>query len=152
MIEFENRDITTVTHGIVGHGVNCSHGFGSGVAGAIKKRHPIVRKRFMDMPSGAKMLGTTHIIVINDDLTYANLYTQVNYGYDGKKYADLDAVKKCLYDLFMYATTMDITDVYLPQIGCKRGGLDWDTQVFPVINSLAEQFKQLKITICIYEG
>lgn len=151
MLQFITKDITTVDFGVVGHGVNCRHKFRSGVAGAIRDKFPMVYDRYMDMPSGPEMLGSAHVIRITPMLHIANLYTQVDYGYDGKQYADLPSIQRCVETLCEWATQMEIEDVYLPQIGCKRGGLDWDAQVLPVLNMIQEQYPQLTITICIHE-
>ena len=151
MLEYAQCDITTIQSGLIGHGVNCRHAFGSGVAKAILDKWPFVKQRYMEMPSGEKMLGSVHVISINENLDVANMYTQVNYGYDGKQYADVDAISRSVEYICGYARSMGITNIYLPQIGCKRGGLDWDTQVLPVLNRYAELFPELTITICIHE-
>ena len=148
----ENTDITSFDKGVIGHGVNCQHAMGSGVALAISRKWPIVRHAFMQAPKGAEMLGTTHIIRINDDLSIANMYTQVFYGNDGKKYADIKAIEKCVNDLFSYAESMGFCDIFIPQIGSKRGGLDWDTEVFPVINKCVQQRSvTMTLNICQYK-
>ena len=46
------KDITTVEEGVVLHGCNCSGGFGSGVAGAIRKKWPDVYEMFKENGTG----------------------------------------------------------------------------------------------------
>jgi hypothetical protein len=97
---------------------------------------------------GKDALGLTHIIAIADQLWVANCYTQQYYGYDKKQYADMEAVKKTLKDVFCYASNMQVP-VYLPKIGCGRGGLNWEAQVEPIINSLSKEYKQ-PTYVCIW--
>jgi len=152
VIILEDTDITGFENGIIAHGVNCMGAMGSGVALAISKKWPVIRELFLKAPKGQQMLGTTHIIRIDDNLQIANMYTQVYYGNDGAKYASLEAVDKCVNDVLTYAQSMDIANVYFPLIGCLRGGLDWDSEVFPVINKRAEQHNSsLTINICKYK-
>lgn len=152
-INIIQTDITEIESGIIGHGVNCQHAFGSGVAGSIKDKWPIVRERFLSQPRGKQMLGKIDLIPINDVLTVCNMYTQEYYGYDGKQYASLSAVQYTLLTLCFHAQQQGVDNIYIPQIGCKRGGLDWDTEVFPIVNSCAQHFEEeMTINVCIYNG
>lgn len=148
MIEYVNQNVTDVTRGVIAHGVNCQRKMGSGVAKAIRATWPIVYERYMAYDMGKDALGLTHIIAIDEQLWVANCYTQVYYGNDKKKYADLTAVKKTLEDVFCYASNMQVP-VYLPKIGCGRGGLDWEAEVEPCINYLSKEYKQ-RTYVCIW--
>lgn len=149
MIEYINQNVTDVTKGIIAHGVNCQRKMGSGVAKAIRAKWPIVYERYMEYDFSEHALGLTHIIAIDDQLWVANCYTQQYYGYDKKQqYASMDAVKKTLADVFCYASNMQVP-VYLPKIGCGRGGLNWEAQVEPCINALSKEYKQ-PTYVCIW--
>jgi O-acetyl-ADP-ribose deacetylase (regulator of RNase III) len=126
MIEYINDDITKVDHGLVIHGTNCSGGFGSGVAGAIRKKWPIVYKRFVENGKGSHLLGTFDPVKIHDDLIVANCYTQLNFGSDGKVYASIDAVWTALHRAYYYAYNNCIESICMPKIGCGLGGLHWE--------------------------
>lgn len=155
MIKIINCDITSIKSGLVAHGCNTKGKMNSGVAKFVRQQWPSVYTSYMrlceSVPNTDKLLGTTQIITINNGLRVANLFTQIRYGYDGKRYADLDAIVKCVTDLCASAVSFDETDIYLPQIGCKRGGLDWEAEVLPALNKIAERFEDLTITICVYE-
>ena len=154
MIEVIQKDITTVESGVVAHGVNCQLKMGSGVALAVRKKWPIVYESYMASPSGVKMLGTAHMINIHpafDDLFVVNCYTQNFYGYGGGKYADIDAVEESLTSVFDIAYTHEL-DVYLPKIGAGLGGLDWESEVLPIIERIDTAYNnKLTIHICEWE-
>jgi O-acetyl-ADP-ribose deacetylase (regulator of RNase III) len=133
MIRYIKKDITTVDVGVLGHGVNCQHKMRSGVAKTIREKWPEVYESYMGLPKGKTMLGATHVITINEDLHVANMYTQEFYGYDGKRYADLESIEMCTVDLLRYSLAYALP-LYLPKIGSARGGLDWDAEIVPALN------------------
>lgn len=152
MMEYIIKDVTDVALGIIAHGVNCQHAMGSGVAGAIKKKWPIVYEKFMEAPKGKTMLGTVDLIAVttDDSLFVANCYTQNFYGYGGGRYADPEAVAKCLYTVFRLADGLTLP-VYMPKIGCGLGGLDWEADVLPSINYHMGTFPRVQVYICDLE-
>lgn len=144
-----NQDITTVTTGIVAHGVNCQGAMGSGVALAILRKWPIVYTRYMEIGASEELLATTHLISVDQDLYVANCYTQVFFGSDGKRYASLEAVDKCITDVVRHASLIELP-VYLPKIASDLGGLDWDTEVCPVIQRINTEYPDVDITVCLF--
>ena len=139
-----HKDITTVTEGIVLHGCNCSGGFGSGVAKAIKEKWPKVEKVFRCTKN--PKLGDLYAVQITDKLVVCNAYTQQRYGYDGARYADLSAIRVAVTDVIKYAKTKNIKNIYMPKIGCGLGGLDWSTEVLPMLDTLNTD--RLTINVC----
>lgn len=151
-VTFVNKDITAVTRGILAHGVNCKAVMGSGVALAIRHKWPIVYDRYIEVGADDELLGTTHIIPVSEGLFVANCYTQVGFGSDRSvKYADLEAVKKCIGDVLKWASIWDLP-VYLPKIASDRGGLSWEEEVYPAIQELNTQYPEVEITVCLFEG
>lgn len=143
------KDITTVDYGIIAQGVNCQYKQNSGVAKAIREKWPIVYELYMARPTNCSVVGAFHSIFICENLYVCNLYTQEFYGYDGLRYADIIALESCLVELHHFAQIMQLP-IFLPRIGSDRGGLDWDTEVFPLINNINEQFDNVDVTICNY--
>lgn len=89
-------DVTAPIKGIIGHGVNCQGAMGSGVAAAIRSKFPKAYTEYMALCSQKEpeeLLGTTQLVKITDDLYVANMFTQLNFGHDGKVYASLDAIR-----------------------------------------------------------
>lgn len=141
-----NQDITSVTHGLVVHGVNCMGAMNSGVALAIRTKWPEVYDIYKEMPVGNEMLGTTHMINLGQDLYVANCYTQFQFGYDGGKYADIEAVEKCLTDCFAFADIHQLP-ICSAKIASDRGGLDWTTEVEPIFKRLNSEYSDTPVTI-----
>lgn len=149
MMKYIKQDITEVTSGLIIHGVNCLHKMGSGVALAIRNKWPDIYEIYMSMPSGREMLGQTHIMCVGDHpetLYVANCYTQLNYGYDGVKYADIDAVEECMRSCFIFAEANDF-DINTPRIASDRGGLDWDTEVEPIFIALNNEYPDVNVNV-----
>lgn len=132
MIKIVKGDLLTVEHGIIGHQVNCQGFMGSGVAKQIKDKYLSAYKEYALTVAYAKsnstldsLLGTVNGVKIKDDLYVANLFGQLNYGYDGKQYTDTEALYKCFKILRTSSEKLNLP-VYLPyMIGCFRGGADW---------------------------
>lgn len=152
MIKYINKDITTVTRGIVAHGVNCLGAMGSGVALAIRKSWPIVffeYVQYCDIFKGParNLLGMVQTIDVGNEVIVANCFTQEIYGNDGAVYADIRALEEALENVLAYAQHKNMP-IYLPKIGCGLGGLDWDTQVEPILIRLGEEYEDINIFIC----
>lgn len=146
MVTYIKKDITTVEAGIVGHGVNCQGRMGSGVALAIKNKWPEVYKKYMTLSPKLAPLGKVQFVSISDDLHIANMFTQDNYGYDGARYASVDAIRMSMNRVCFTASLMNM-DVYIPKIGSGLGGLDWDIEVAPVIEQVAEE-QNVNVFVC----
>jgi len=148
MIKHLKCDVTTVTAGTVLHGVNCSgRAMNSGVAKAIRNKWPEVYEDFIKCGSGKQMLGAFSPVKINDDLTVGNCYTQEFYGRDGKRYASLFAIETSLRKAFELADFYE-DNISMPKIGCGLGGLDWDTEVKPIVERLSTLFD---VNVYVYE-
>jgi len=156
MIEVITKDITTVTCGVVAHGTNCDPRgiMGSGVALAVKKKWPIVYSRHqLYVTEGARVFGTADMIDVNivfeNELIVANCYTQLSFGRTGRRYADLVAIETSLSEVYTAAGVYNL-DVYLPEIGGGLGGLDFPTEVFPIIHQLSTHY-HINTHICIID-
>jgi len=149
MLNFIKKDLMTVEKGIVVHGVNCQHKMALGIARQVRKKWPSVYDKYMEMPRGKSMLGTAHIINVSSDNTLfvANLYSQIYYGRDGKRYASPEAIGQGLEYVLGFGKIYDLP-VYMPKIGCSLGGLSWADDVKPIIDRLAEKHNQVDLFIC----
>lgn len=146
-MEYVKGDITTVTSGLVIHGVNCQRAMGSGVAKSIKDKWPLVYAQYMSIKQGRDVLGKVQFVNVDDELTIANCFTQEFFGGEpGRVYADIDAVRSCLKKAFMFASLYEVP-LYSPKIASLRAGLDWDTEVVPVFEEMESLFPEVKVTI-----
>jgi len=143
------KNLVTVEEGMILHGCNCSGGFGSGVAAAVRSHWPSVYEEFKKNGTGKDKLGTIQMILVSEspDVVVVNGYTQEFYGPGDKKYADVDAITSCL-DTTLYFCEMHELDLYMPKIGCGLGGLSWKDEVEPIISNASEKFNGVNIFIC----
>ena len=157
MIEYIKKDITTVTYGVVAHGVNCQGIMGAGVAKAIRAKWPevydsYIQKCSTDTTHPALLLGQCDIVQIGKGMYVANLFTQLNYGREKIAYADVDAIYEAVVACMRFCLDEqvpweDFLPLYMPRIGCGLGGLDWDKDVGPVLEHLAEQLN-VQVYVC----
>lgn len=129
------------------HQVNCQGVMGSGVAKAIRDKHPEVYVAYLEFvnehrKSGETLLGKTQFVCTNPDddtecilngTKYSgviNMFAQDSYGYDGKQYTSLEAFKKCLEEINRNCYMEIVAFPWM--IGCVRGGAKW-TEVLPMI-------------------
>ena len=129
MIVYRNQSVLDFKeHAIIVHGVNCQGKMNSGVAKAIREAFPVVYEEYMKL---------------------YNLFTQQFYGRDGKKYADQNSIFNSLMNL-CHAINVSGNlprDIALPKIGCGLGGLDWDTDILPIIQEINRQYP-INYTVC----
>lgn len=110
---------------VLAHGVNCSNGFGSGVAGAIARTYPKVKQFYHSkFEQSGWQLGQVQFVSLSNDLTIANMATQEKYGYDGKQYISYEAIRTCIETVLRYCEESG-QSLALPKIGSLRGGGDW---------------------------
>lgn len=150
MIEYIKKDITSVERGVIGHGCNCQGRMGSGVALAIRNKWPQVYEQYIvlckDNSDKRKLLGTIQAIPVVVELVVVNLFTQLNYGFDGQKYANIHAISKSLDTMFGFVSAVKLP-AYIPRIGCGLGGLDWEQDVKPEVERLVEKH-QINLYVC----
>lgn len=165
MIRYIKKDITTLTHAVIVHGVNAQGVMGAGVAKAIRNRWPDLMKPYVDLCKLYKdhqkeLLGKISTYVNKQDgVVIVNGITQLYYGNDGIKYANPQAIHEVILtavDILSALVTyskrtqnIDVPEViYMPKIGCKRGGLDWKTEVLPIVEELQKKFPTIDFVIC----
>lgn len=163
----ENQDITTVQTDTIAHQVNCQGRMYSGVARAIRDKWPLVYNVYyahwitMMQKENVKTsdwLGTIVPVMVHTDngspLIVYNLVAQDRFGYDGEKYTDIDALRKCLCELKRWLNIAAMTlgrtvSLAIPyKMGCDRGGADWDNEVYPILEELFGEEKNIEVKIC----
>jgi len=150
MITYIKKDITTVERGIVLHGCNARGKQGSGVALAVRNKWPTEYTEYAKLceefkDNAMSLLGYLQLVEVGRGLFVGNAITQLNYGYDGGVYADIDAVKSSLTRAVLEAKERELP-LYLPRIGCGLGGLSWEKQVGPILEQLNS--KDVDIYVC----
>lgn len=146
-MKYIKDDITNCVSGLLLQGVNASGAMGSGVAGAIRRKWPTVYDYFCQQPTGEAMMGKFTPIIITEQLTVGNCYTQLYFGSDGKRYACPVAIELALKSAYEYATECTIDTVMLPKIGAGLGGLSWEDDVEPIVNRISLQYPHITTEI-----
>ena len=128
MLTYINQDITQITRGVIVSSVNCQGKMGAGLAKQLRAKYPQIYNKYTDyckrFEHKADLLGKVLWVDINDELMIANVFGQLNYGNDGKRYTDYAALNQG----FKYITDCikNNLPIYYPaQIGSGLGGADW---------------------------
>lgn len=148
--KYRDGDVLSAVTDVVAHQTNCSGGFGTGVAGAVRKKYPMVfeeYKKFVDRKSPKDLLGKVQFVKLENKQYVANLFGQENFGYDGAQYTSYDAIWNALQLLKINMLEMNLNSVAFPYLmASHRGGANWE-----VIEKMIEQtFKDTDIEIEIW--
>lgn len=149
LIRIIDADITTADYGIVAHQVNCRHLMGSGVALALRNKFPSIYDEYMKAPAGPSMLGKAMVAYETEEFAICNVYSQLDCGYDGKKYTSIEAVESGLGVVFRLAMAEGLPVILPYKYGSDRGGADWDAEIYPIIEKLSNTY-QVKVDIFRY--
>jgi len=133
MIEYKECDITSISRGIIVHGVNCQGVMGAGVAQALRDKFPMIFDPYRNetlnhLGKPAELLGRCIVVEVAPELYVVHAYVQENYGRDGRKYVSYDAIDKC-FERFMQwriGKGLEYLNIYFPAIGSGLGGGNWD--------------------------
>lgn len=142
LLEADNVDI-------ICHQVNCQGKMNSGIAKAIREKYPEVYKDYMMWyvtTPDTDMLGVIQYVEIdNGNRAVINMASQLNYGYDGKRYTNYEAFWQCLMKI--RADVPNHFRIGFPKgIGCARGGANWN-----VIRTMIEEALGDEFDVYIYE-
>lgn len=125
-------DITETELKYIAHGVNCQNVMGSGVAKALYTKFPEVKTEYHrfceDVISPKERLGSVCIARTDQFRIVFNCFTQINYGYDGKKYVSYPAIIDTFRQITKFINFNGSTGnvVAIPKIGCGLAGGDWN--------------------------
>ncbi len=119
-------DLLTSDCTIIGHGSNCFHTMGSGVAHGVRKLYPEAYEADKRTAYGEKTKLGYYSYAHTKNKTVVNLYTQYDFGNDSRK-LDYEALASCLAFFHkMIRTKGHGTKAGLPRIGCGLAGGDWN--------------------------
>lgn len=137
MVYFRKGDLLESDCDYICHQVNCRGKMNSGIAKQIREKWPIVYQNYMakcnfSHPSGyirpELLLGDIQIVGLWDDYnetkfhqSVINMYSQLNYGYDGRRYTSYDAFWNCV-NLIKQSVPTDKKIGFPYNIGCGLGG------------------------------
>jgi hypothetical protein len=123
---------------------------GSGVAKEVRETYPEVYEADCRTIKGdANKLGTFSFSKTRDGKIGYNLYSQFNYGYDGKCYTNYEAMRCGLEKIrdHVKSNISSNAKVGIPcRMGCARGGGNWD-EVLRIIKEVFEN-DSVEVVIC----
>lgn len=146
MLTYIQGDIRNTDCKNIAHGVNCRNRMGSGVAKALYEKWPVVKEQFHERYMQERnILGTVQPVVVESDgrtnRWVLNMFTQENYGYDGRRYVNYAALVHCFTSVLTYG----LKELAIPKIGCGLAGGDWD-----IVSQLIEDSVNGAIDIKVY--
>lgn len=147
----EGKSVTEVKHGIILQQVNCQGVMGSGVAAAIRSKWPIVFDEYSHKckatSSSYELLGQMNATEVEPKLFVVNLFGQLSYGRESKRYTSYDALDDALNKTaaFMIRHGIQSFDVHHPAIGAGLGNGHW-----PTISSLIDYNLGSNTTLWLY--
>ena len=129
MVKEIKGDLLAADLDVVCHQVNCQGKMNSGIAKSIREKYPQVYRDYMmlsAMTEPEKLLGEVQPVIMDDGkFIVMNMFSQLNYGYDGRRYTSYDAMWMCLNKINNYIPK-DKKIGFPARIGCVRGGANWN--------------------------
>lgn len=123
--------------------VNCQNKMGSGVAKAIYTKYPEVKEKYREFCNGVEpddLLGKfQQVKCLTDSRVVINMFSQLNYGRDGKRYTSYRAMRRALVDIAKMYEGADVTFAIPYGIGANLGGGDF-SEITEIINSTLKGF------------
>lgn len=141
MIIYRTGDLMDAKEPFIIHGCNAQGVMGSGVAKAIRDKHPkaydTYREIYKEQGDSLLMGQVVWEWIVRPEASWhtrviGNAVTQEFYGRDGKRYVDYEAVGKAFDEVrrLLDEVVHELGDgpyVAIPKIGAGLGGGDWDT-------------------------
>lgn len=147
MVEELVIDLFDAPIDILAHGCNCQNVFGSGVALQVKETFPEAYEEYIQTKKGdSTKLGNIQLVKVADSgiQWVCNMFTQDSFGYDGKKYTNLEALWCCLEKLSTIANTNLV--IGIPYKLCSdRGGAPWSVVLAMINHFFADSPRKLLI-------
>lgn len=152
MIKILDGDLLESNATIIAHQVNCQGKFNSGVAKEVRKKYWDVYVEYKSLcdehlERKEELLGECQLVCVDNKKYVANLFGQLGYGYDGKQYTDINALKKAMIKLksitHFAMKPENITIAFPYGLGSVRGGAKWEN----VYGIIEEVFRGYNIEI-----
>lgn len=148
MIHYAIGDIFATNVDAYAHGCNCQGKMGAGIAIEFRKRWPSMYKEYAALCGMGHLRPGNVFEWSNVEPRIFNLMTQP----DTKHSATVEAIKESMEEMIRQARAKKIRSIAMPVVGCGLGGLDWETQVKPVIESLDTRDIDLYIAVTYKKG
>lgn len=128
MIKEIQGDLLMADVDVICHQVNCQGAMRSGIAKSIRDKYPKVYYEYVtkcDNMSADLLLGLIQIVDTEEGPLVVNMFGQLHYGYDNRRYTSYDAFWNCL-NLIATHIPANASIGFPKNIGCCRGGANWN--------------------------
>lgn len=129
MVKIVSGNLLDAKEDRICHQVNCQGVMNSGVAKAIRDKWHGVYYEYENHcyeRGSMSLLGTVQYISVERGRDVVNMFSQNDYGYDGRRYTSYDAFYKCLETIAKDNPDDDVSFAFPYKIGCDRGGASWN--------------------------
>jgi O-acetyl-ADP-ribose deacetylase (regulator of RNase III) len=146
MIEYKNGDLFTDDAAAIVNAVNCVGVMGRGIALQFKKRFPDNFK-FYEAACKRREVKLGKMLVCSTESPHNPKYI-VNFPtkHHWREASRIEDVKAGLIDLANVITSLNITSVAIPPLGCVLGGLNW-SDVKPCIEAALSRLTGTRVVL-----
>ena len=127
--------------------VNCVGAMGAGLALEFALRYPEVEKQYEKDCNNKKVKIGEIITYKTDDCLVINFPTKFHWKYP----SELKWIAEGLDYMVMHYNEWNIKSIAIPPLGCSNGGLDFKTQVLPLIEDKLKNV-DIDIYVCVDPG
>jgi O-acetyl-ADP-ribose deacetylase (regulator of RNase III) len=129
---------------VIGHGCNCFHGMGAGIAKTLIKRFPAIGRADAATPRGERAkLGTYSQARVHElDLTILNIYSQFD-TWSPQPRVDYSAIERAARSI---AGEFAGKRLGLPMIGAGLAGGDWTV----IKEILGRELEAVELTVVVF--
>lgn len=131
-------DLFTLSVDAIVNPVNCYGVSGAGLARQFKERLPDNQAFYESVYAKGELVpGSVAIFITARSIPkyVVNFPTKRHWTNDSK----IEDIKSGLAALATALTTYDIKSIGIPALGCGLGGLEWETQVLPLLKEFANE-------------
>ncbi|AHJ13794.1 macro domain-containing protein [Sulfurospirillum multivorans] len=144
MIHYIQGNLFTSNAKVLVNTVNTVGVMGKGIAAEYKKIYPKMFEEYKRLcEDGTLDIGELHLYKTSNKWIL-NFPTKKHW----KSPSQLEYIEKGLKKLIVQANKLQLADIAMPKLGCGNGGLDWDTQVKPIVE---KYLKKAPINVSIYD-
>lgn len=125
-IIYKIGDLLNAEQKVIVHGCNAHGVMGSGVARQIRAKWSNVFEVYaLNYKTFGLELGDIIPVATIDGHIVVNAITQDNFGRNGERFVDYNAVETCMNKINKRAIDWEVKEIAVPFIGAGLGGGDW---------------------------
>ena len=144
MIQYISGNLFTSNAKVLVNTVNTVGVMGKGIASEFKKYYPKMFEEYKQLCDTNRFnIGDLHLYK-TPNKWILNFPTKEHW----RSPSQLEFIEKGLQKLIQDAHKLQINDIAMPKLGCGNGGLDWESEVKPLVE---KYLKKSPINVSIYE-